>query len=228
MHAHIGKYEIKKLLGKGATGSVYLRSAAPTQVFPERGLAGRQAAPSAHRQHLRRRGGEKGRQGSPLPGDGAGRGHFAAAALRAFGPAAGIAQLARSASRATLASRPGTTLPRRSSRCCRKKTPPCRASRTPRSSSPCAGSPSSGASPTPKSGRWCARAAAARSPPRSATVTAMETSWVLGLRIQDIDGFSDSCRARFSEVFLSVMAERLSMLGGRLVSLRQEKNVGMV
>jgi len=67
-----------------------------------------------------------------------------------------------------------------------------------------------------------------RSAPRSATVTAMETSWALGLRIQDIDGFSDSCRSRFSEAFLSVMAERLSMLGGRLVSLMQEKNVGMV
>jgi serine/threonine protein kinase len=66
------------------------------------------------------------------------------------------------------------------------------------------------------------------SAPRSATVTAMETSWVLGLSIQDIDGFSDSCRARFSEVFLSVMADRLAMLGGRLVSLMQEKNVGMV
>jgi CRP-like cAMP-binding protein len=66
------------------------------------------------------------------------------------------------------------------------------------------------------------------SAPRSATVTAMETSWVLGLRIQDIDGFSDSCRARFSEVFLSVMADRLAMLGGRLVSLMQEKNVGIV
>src|SRR5258706_15953017 len=26
MHAHIGKYEVKKLLGKGATGSVYLAS----------------------------------------------------------------------------------------------------------------------------------------------------------------------------------------------------------
>jgi len=64
--------------------------------------------------------------------------------------------------------------------------------------------------------------------PRSATVTAVETSWVLGLRVQDIDGFSDSCRARFSEVFLSVMAERLSMLGGRLVSLMQEQKVGLV
>ena len=66
------------------------------------------------------------------------------------------------------------------------------------------------------------------SAPRSATVTAMETSWVLALRIEDIDGFSDPCRSRFSEVFLSVMADRLSMLGGRLVSLMQEKNVGMV
>ncbi len=66
------------------------------------------------------------------------------------------------------------------------------------------------------------------SAPRSATVTAMETSWVLGLRIQDIDGFSPHCRARFSEAFLSVMAERLAMLGSRFVSLMQEKNVGMV
>ena len=67
-----------------------------------------------------------------------------------------------------------------------------------------------------------------RSAPRSATVTAMEMSWVLELRISDIDGFSDSCRARFSEAFLRVMADRLSMLGGRLISLMQEKNVGLV
>jgi serine/threonine protein kinase len=66
------------------------------------------------------------------------------------------------------------------------------------------------------------------SAPRSATVTAVEMSWVLGLRIQDIDGFSDSCRARFSEAFLAVMADRLSMLGGRLVSLMQEQKVGLV
>jgi len=64
--------------------------------------------------------------------------------------------------------------------------------------------------------------------PRSATVTAVEMSWVLGLRIEDIDGFSDPCRARFSEAFLSVMADRLSMLGGRLVSLMQEQKVGLV
>jgi CRP-like cAMP-binding protein len=66
------------------------------------------------------------------------------------------------------------------------------------------------------------------SAPRSATVTAVEMSWVLGLRVEDIDGFSDSCRARFSEAFLSVMAERLAMLGGRLVSLMQEQKVGLV
>jgi len=64
--------------------------------------------------------------------------------------------------------------------------------------------------------------------PRSATVTAVEMSWVLELSIEDLDGFSDSCRARFSEAFLSVMADRLSMLGGRLVSLMQEKKVGLV
>jgi hypothetical protein len=63
---------------------------------------------------------------------------------------------------------------------------------------------------------------------RSATVTAVEISWVLGLRIQDIDGFSESCRARFSEAFLAVMAERLTMLGGRLLSLMHEQNVGLV
>jgi hypothetical protein len=66
------------------------------------------------------------------------------------------------------------------------------------------------------------------SAPRSATVTAVEMSWVLALRIQDIDGFSDSCRARFSDAFLAVMAERLAMLGGRLVSLMQEQKVGLV
>jgi len=66
------------------------------------------------------------------------------------------------------------------------------------------------------------------SAPRSATVTAVETSWVLGLRTQDIDRFSDPCRAKFSEAFLSVMADRLAMLGGRLVTLMQENKVGLV
>jgi len=66
------------------------------------------------------------------------------------------------------------------------------------------------------------------SAPRSATVTAVETSWVLGLRTQDIDSFSDPCRAKFSEAFLLVMADRLAMLGGRLVSLMQENKVSLV
>ncbi len=66
------------------------------------------------------------------------------------------------------------------------------------------------------------------SAPRSATVTAMEMSWVLDLRVADIEGFSESCRARFSEAFLAVMAERLSMMGGRLLALMHEQKVGLV
>ena len=38
------------------------------------------------------------------------------------------------------------------------------------------------------------------------------------LRVPDIDTLSASCRARFNEAFLAIMAERLSMLGGRLTS----------
>jgi serine/threonine protein kinase len=53
---------------------------------------------------------------------------------------------------------------------------------------------------------------------RSATVAAVEPTWALALRVEDIDGFSETCRARFCEAFLSVMAERISMLGGRLLS----------
>jgi serine/threonine protein kinase len=80
MHANIGKYEIRGLLGKGATASVYLASdlsssarsrsgvdamppigggEAPAQVLQnEASLAGK--LHTAHRQHLRRRIGEKG------------------------------------------------------------------------------------------------------------------------------------------------------------------------
>jgi serine/threonine protein kinase len=54
---------------------------------------------------------------------------------------------------------------------------------------------------------------------RSATVTAIEPTWAMRMRVQDIDGLSDHCRARFNEAFLAVMAERLAMLGGRLVAL---------
>ena len=52
---------------------------------------------------------------------------------------------------------------------------------------------------------------------RSATVTAIEPTWAMRMRVQDIDTLSDSCRARFNEAFLSIMAERLSMLGGRVI-----------
>jgi serine/threonine protein kinase len=54
---------------------------------------------------------------------------------------------------------------------------------------------------------------------RSATVTAMEPSWTMRLRVDDVDGLSDSTRGRFTEAFLAIMAERLAMLGGRLVSM---------
>ena len=53
--------------------------------------------------------------------------------------------------------------------------------------------------------------------PRSATVTAMQPSWALGLRVQDVDALPDNVRARFNEAFLAIMAERLSMMGGRLL-----------
>jgi CRP-like cAMP-binding protein len=63
---------------------------------------------------------------------------------------------------------------------------------------------------------------------RSATVTAVEPTWTLALRAEDIDGFSESCRARFTEAFLSAMAEHISMLSGRLVSALQENRVSLV
>jgi eukaryotic-like serine/threonine-protein kinase len=55
--------------------------------------------------------------------------------------------------------------------------------------------------------------------PRSATVTAIEPSWAMRMRVQDIDALSESCRARFNEAFLAIMAARLAMLGGRLVAM---------
>jgi CRP-like cAMP-binding protein len=54
--------------------------------------------------------------------------------------------------------------------------------------------------------------------PRSATVTAVEPSWAMRMQVQDIDTLSEGCRARFNEGFLAIMAERLTMLGGRLIS----------
>ena len=54
--------------------------------------------------------------------------------------------------------------------------------------------------------------------PRSATVTAVEPTWAMRLRVPDIDTLSASCRARFDEAFLAIMAERLSALGERLTT----------
>jgi eukaryotic-like serine/threonine-protein kinase len=55
--------------------------------------------------------------------------------------------------------------------------------------------------------------------PRSATVTAVEPSWAMRLKASDIDAMSDQCRARFNEAFLAIMAQRLTMLGGRLIAM---------
>ena len=70
-------------------------------------------------------------------------------------------------------------------------------------------------------GECCGEMAYARrdTGPRSATVTALEPTWAMRMRLQDIDNLSDSCRARFAEAFLAIMAERLAMLGGRLVAM---------
>jgi len=54
---------------------------------------------------------------------------------------------------------------------------------------------------------------------RSATVTAIEPSWAMRMRVQDVDSLSEGCRSRFNEAFLAIMADRLSMLGGRLVAM---------
>jgi len=58
--------------------------------------------------------------------------------------------------------------------------------------------------------------------PRSATVTTVEPSWAIGLRAQDVDSLPERCRGRFNEALMLVMAERLSMLGGRLLAEREE------
>jgi serine/threonine protein kinase len=58
---------------------------------------------------------------------------------------------------------------------------------------------------------------------RTATVSAVEPSWAMGLRVQDVDKLSEGCRSRFNEAILMIMAERLAMLGGRLVARSQEQ-----
>jgi serine/threonine protein kinase len=53
---------------------------------------------------------------------------------------------------------------------------------------------------------------------RSATVTAVQQSWAIRMRVQDIDSLTEGCRARFIEAFLAIMADRLAMLGNRLIA----------
>ena len=70
-------------------------------------------------------------------------------------------------------------------------------------------------------GECCGEMAYARrdNSPRSATVTALEPTWAMRMRVGGIDNLSDTTRARFNEAFLAIMAERLAMLGGRLVAM---------
>jgi len=53
---------------------------------------------------------------------------------------------------------------------------------------------------------------------RSATVTAVQQSWAIRMRVQDIDALTEGCRGRFIEAFLAIMADRLAMLGNRLIA----------
>ena len=53
---------------------------------------------------------------------------------------------------------------------------------------------------------------------RSATVTSVEPSWAMRLRVEDIDELPEGSRARFIEGFLAIMADRLAMLGNRVIA----------
>ena len=64
--------------------------------------------------------------------------------------------------------------------------------------------------------------------PRTATVTALEETWAVGLMVDDLDRFSPECRARFSSAFLAIMAQRIAMLSGRLLHSLQAQKIGMV
>ena len=63
---------------------------------------------------------------------------------------------------------------------------------------------------------------------RSATITAMQPSWAIGLRPEDLDAMSPGCRARFNEAFLALLVERISLVSGRLLHALQEKKIGIV
>ena len=64
--------------------------------------------------------------------------------------------------------------------------------------------------------------------PRTATVTALQETWAVGLMVDDLDRFSPACRARFSNAFLAIMAQRIAMLSSRLLHTLQAQKIGMV
>ena len=66
---------------------------------------------------------------------------------------------------------------------------------------------------------------ARRDSQRNATVTAVEPSWAMRLSVGEVDQLSDSARARFTSAFLASMAERLAMLGERLVAMDPKAGV---
>ncbi len=63
---------------------------------------------------------------------------------------------------------------------------------------------------------------------RTATVTALKETWAVGLLVDDLDRFSPACHARFSNAFLAIMAQRITMLSGRLLHTLQGQKIGMV
>ena len=63
--------------------------------------------------------------------------------------------------------------------------------------------------------------------PRTATVTALEETWAVGLLVDDLNHFSPACHARFP-THLAIMAQRIAMLSGRLLQALQSEKIGMV
>jgi eukaryotic-like serine/threonine-protein kinase len=52
-----------------------------------------------------------------------------------------------------------------------------------------------------------------------------EMAWAMRLRVGDIDALSEPTRSRFTSAFLAVMADRLAMLGGRLIAMETKAGV---
>ncbi|HSH07980.1 MAG TPA: serine/threonine-protein kinase [Burkholderiales bacterium] len=62
-------------------------------------------------------------------------------------------------------------------------------------------------------------------PARMATVSATEPSWAIGFTPEQIDSMSNEVRARFSEAFLGLLVDRISLVSGRLLHALQEKKI---